>query len=123
MLRAFLFPFTHQAPLDPTFSRSVRLASGRSGAHEPHSLFTGTGQSIDLSITVSYICVKGIVFDFLKNLAVNLQATGPPAVLCVWIIAVAAIAIWGQESISALAIGVLLAAGVVILGGLAQRIK
>jgi hypothetical protein len=34
--------------------------------------------------------------NFLKNIAVNLKATGPAAVMAVWVISVAALGIFGS---------------------------
>ena len=35
--------------------------------------------------------------DFLKNILVNLKATGPAAVLCVWCICVTILGVFGGE--------------------------
>jgi hypothetical protein len=59
--------------------------------------------------------------DFLKNVVVNLRAKGPAAVLCVLVICITLLGVFGQGSTARFAIGVL-AGTLVFLGmALAQR--
>lgn len=45
--------------------------------------------------------------DFMKNIAVNLKATGPAAVLAVWVICVTLLGIFGAGEIASRALGLL----------------
>jgi hypothetical protein len=59
--------------------------------------------------------------DILKNLSVNLKATGPAAVICVWCICVVILGIFGSGSLASTAMGLLTFAGGAILSALALR--
>ena len=61
------------------------------------------------------------MLDFLKNLSINLKATGPAAVIIVWIMGVTALGLLGSGEIAKLAMYALVFAGGVILFGLAQK--
>jgi hypothetical protein len=58
--------------------------------------------------------------EFLKNVSVKLRATGVPAVAVVWVIAVAAVAIFGQAQLGWGAFG-LLSGGILLIRFLAAR--
>jgi hypothetical protein len=57
----------------------------------------------------------------LKNLSLNLQATGPAAVLICWCVSVAAVGIFGSGPTASTALGLLAAGGGMILIRLAGR--
>ena len=59
--------------------------------------------------------------DFLKNIAISLQATGPAAVLIVWIICVTALGFLGDGSLAKTALSILAFAGGMILFALANK--
>jgi hypothetical protein len=61
--------------------------------------------------------------DFLKNLVVNLHATGPAAVLVAWVIAVAAVGIFGTGTISLVALLCLWSTGGLLIVALGSRTK
>jgi len=61
------------------------------------------------------------MFDPFKNLSVNLRATGPAAVIIVWIIAVTWIAIFGQGELASRGLTILTVAGGMILFVLAAK--
>ena len=60
-------------------------------------------------------------FNPLRNIVVNLRATGPAAVICVWCISVAALGVFGEGSNASSALGILAAGGGMVLLALAQR--
>ena len=45
--------------------------------------------------------------DFLKNIAISLQATGPAAVIIAWIISVTALGLFGDGSLAKTALSIL----------------
>jgi hypothetical protein len=53
--------------------------------------------------------------NFLKNIALNLTATCPAAVMCVWLISIAAVSIFGSGPIASSGLGILGSAGAVII--------
>jgi hypothetical protein len=55
--------------------------------------------------------------DFLRNLAINLKATGPAAVVCVWFICITALGILGGPN-SSFALPILFFAGLTIISAL-----
>ena len=59
--------------------------------------------------------------DFLKNIAISLQATGPAAVIIAWIISVTALGLFGDGSLAKTALSILAVAGGVILIALANK--
>ena len=59
--------------------------------------------------------------EFLKNISVNLRATGPAAVLIAWIAAITAIGLFGEGDLAKSAIQILAFAGGMILIGLASK--
>ena len=59
--------------------------------------------------------------DFLKNIAINLQAKGPAAVIIVWIFCVTALGFFGDGSLAKSALSILAAAGGMILVALANK--
>ena len=63
---------------------------------------------------------QGVPLDFLKNLALRLQATGPAAVICVGIISVTLLRLFGGAN-AATALTFLGVAGGMILVTLAMR--
>ena len=56
-----------------------------------------------------------------KNLVVNLHATGPAAVICVWLASVASVGLFGAGPLADRALNVLAIAGGMILLGLAAK--
>jgi hypothetical protein len=59
--------------------------------------------------------------DFLRNFVVNLHATGPAAVLIVWLGAVAGIGIFGTGEHAGSALGILGGSGGFLIWSLASR--
>ncbi|WP_143711338.1 hypothetical protein [Magnetococcus marinus] len=59
--------------------------------------------------------------DWLKNISVNIRATGPAAVIIVWIIAVTVLGIWGEGGHASYAQGMLNFCGGIILVVLAKK--
>lgn len=55
--------------------------------------------------------------DFLQNLAINLKATGPAAVVAVWFICITALGVLGGPN-SAMALGLLVGGGITVLSAL-----
>lgn len=60
--------------------------------------------------------------DWLKNITLNLTATGPAAVLCVYIVSLAAMGIFASGPHGGFVVGALVALGPVLIGALSQRI-
>jgi hypothetical protein len=58
-----------------------------------------------------------------RNLALNLQATGPAAVLCVLLLSIAAVGVFGSDKLGPQALGLLAAALGVVATGLIARIQ
>jgi hypothetical protein len=56
-----------------------------------------------------------------KNIAIHLQATGPAAVIIVWIVAVTVLGLYGTGELARQALFLLTAAGGAILVALASR--
>lgn len=59
----------------------------------------------------------------LRNIAINIQATGPAAVLIVWMLCFTAIALFGSGDLASYAQGALGAFGVFLLSALGQSVK
>jgi len=59
--------------------------------------------------------------DFLKNLSVNLRATGPAAVMCVWVICVTVLGTLGSGPMAERAMSLLAFFGGGVLVALAWR--
>lgn len=59
--------------------------------------------------------------DFFKNLIVNLTATGPAAIFCVWIIAMAALGLLGNGPLADRSLTLLLFIGAALIGVLGGR--
>ena len=64
-----------------------------------------------------------IVARFLKNFAVNIQATGAAAVLIAWLLAIVVITPWGQPTLSVGAFGLLAFFGGALFIALGQRLR
>jgi hypothetical protein len=60
---------------------------------------------------------------FLKNIVVNLRATGPAAVLIAWLVCIAALGLYGSGSLAGMALAGLLALGTALIGALGQSVK
>jgi len=60
--------------------------------------------------------------EFLKNIVVNLKATGPAAVLSVWVICVTLLGVFGSGEMASSAFGLLAFFGGAILVALANKI-
>ncbi|OAI44017.1 hypothetical protein AYO43_09615 [Nitrospira sp. SCGC AG-212-E16] len=61
--------------------------------------------------------------EFLKNIVVNLQATGPAAVLAIWVICVTVLGIFGSGPMASLAFGILSFFGGAVIFGLTAKIQ
>lgn len=59
--------------------------------------------------------------DFLKNLSVSLKATGPAAVLGIWITAIACVGIFGNGPMASTALGILGGIGGLLIVTLGSR--
>jgi len=59
--------------------------------------------------------------DFLKNLTINLKATGPAAIIATWILLITAVGLFGSGELANSAMSVLAVAGGMILIALAIR--
>jgi hypothetical protein len=59
--------------------------------------------------------------EFFKNIALHLQATGPAAVIIVWILCITLVGIFGNGPIATMAMGLLAFAGGAVMIGLASR--
>lgn len=58
-----------------------------------------------------------------ENIAINLRATGPAAVLITWLLCFTAIALFGTSSLASYAQGALTGVGVLLVYSLAQNVK
>ena len=61
--------------------------------------------------------------EFLKNLAINLQASGPAAVLSIWVICVTLLGLFGSGDMASRAFMLLAFFGGAVLFALAMKIK
>ncbi len=61
--------------------------------------------------------------EFFKNIAVNLKATGPAAVMAIWVVCVTLLGIFGSGEMARSAFGLLAFFGAAVLVGLASKIK
>ena len=59
--------------------------------------------------------------DFLKNISINLKATGASAVLITWLLCITAIGLFGSRTLAYYVAGGLLSVGVILIGALAQK--
>ncbi len=60
--------------------------------------------------------------DFLKNISINLKATGASAVLITWLLCITAIGLFGSGTLANFVAGALISVGVILIGALAQKI-
>jgi hypothetical protein len=60
--------------------------------------------------------------DFLKNISINLKATGTSAVLIVWLLCMTAIGLFGSGGLAMVVAGALSGFGAIIIGALGQKI-
>jgi hypothetical protein len=61
---------------------------------------------------------------FLQNIAINLRATGPAAVLITWLLCITALGLFGSgSSTTGIALGGLFGIGITLIGALAQSVK
>jgi hypothetical protein len=60
--------------------------------------------------------------DFLKNISINLKATGASAVLITWLLCITALGLFGSGTLAMFVAGALASVGVVLIGALAQKI-
>jgi hypothetical protein len=58
--------------------------------------------------------------EFLQNLAINLKATGPAAVVAIWFICITALGVFGGPN-SAIALGIVGSGGIVVLSALISK--
>jgi len=61
--------------------------------------------------------------DFLKNIAINLKATGPAAVIITWIIGITLVGVLGQGEIASKALNALNIVGPLLIIVLGQRVS
>jgi hypothetical protein len=59
--------------------------------------------------------------DFLKNISINLKATGASAVLITWLLCITAIGLFGSGTLANFIAGGLISIGVILIGALAQK--
>lgn len=59
--------------------------------------------------------------EFLKNIAVNLQATGPAAVVIAWMICITLLGLFGSGTTASMAIIILCITGSALITSLGQR--
>jgi hypothetical protein len=64
-----------------------------------------------------------MAFNPLKNIAINLKASGSAAVIAVWIICVTLLGLFGQGEFAKSAMTILAVAGGMILIGLASKVS
>ena len=60
------------------------------------------------------------MWQFLKSLSINLQATGPALVLIVWTVCVAVVGLYGDGPVAKSALTTLLIGGLIILFGISR---
>jgi len=60
--------------------------------------------------------------DYLKNISLNLRATGPAAVLIVWLVCITAVGLFGDCGLARAAFAALAIAGGVILMAFTQKL-
>ena len=61
--------------------------------------------------------------QFFRNIAVNLKATGPAAVMAIWVVCVTLLGIFGSGEMARSAFGLLAFFGGAVLVGLASETK
>jgi hypothetical protein len=61
--------------------------------------------------------------EFLRNIAINLRATGPAAVIIAWIIGIALVGVFGQGEVASKALSALSFAGPMIIIILGQNVR
>lgn len=61
--------------------------------------------------------------EFLKNIALNLKATGPAAVLIVWIICVTLLGLFGSGEMASKSFGLLAFFGGAVFFALASKLR
>lgn len=59
--------------------------------------------------------------DFLKNFAVNLKASGPAAVMCIWCICITALGLYGEGQQAESAMSILAFFGGMVMLSLAAK--
>jgi hypothetical protein len=60
--------------------------------------------------------------EFLKNISINLRATGASAVLITWLLCMTAIGLFGSGTLANFIAGALASIGVILIGALGQKI-
>ena len=60
--------------------------------------------------------------DFLKNIAISLQATGPAAVIITWIIGITCVGVFGEGDIATKALYALQITGPMLIMILGQKV-
>lgn len=60
---------------------------------------------------------------FLKNLIINLRASGPAAVLIAWLLCITALGLFGSGTLASIALSGLLTLGVALIAALGQNVK
>jgi len=66
---------------------------------------------------------KEIIIDFLKNIIVNLKATGPAAVLIAWVLGVTLLGIFGNGEIASHGMSALYVFGIMLVMILGQKVQ
>jgi len=59
--------------------------------------------------------------DFLKNIAINLKATGPAAVIIVWLLCITILGLFGDSDTASRSLGLLAFFGGAVLVSLANK--
>lgn len=60
--------------------------------------------------------------DFLRNIIINLKATGPSAVLITRLICLTAIGLYGSGTIANFVAGALVSIGIILIGAIGQKL-
>ena len=61
--------------------------------------------------------------EFLKNIAINLKATGPAAVIIAWILGITAVGVFGQGEIAMKALSSLYIVGPLLIIVMGQKVS
>lgn len=61
--------------------------------------------------------------EFLKNIAINLKATGPAAVIIAWVLGITAVGVFGEGESASKALSALSIVGPILVIGMGQKIN
>ncbi|OAH33318.1 hypothetical protein AX289_00205 [Methylorubrum populi] len=65
---------------------------------------------------------REVGLEWLKNISLNMRATGPAAVLCVYLLVMGAVGIFGNGPHTGMVTATLSFLGPILIGALAQRV-